>query len=62
MSSIDHGKMPFVCKVLQVEVAAVKQDLEPIQAFWTKYGCSIMTDGWSDMKQQNVINILFIYL
>jgi hypothetical protein len=54
--------MPFVCKVLQVEVAAVKQDLEPIQAFWTKYGCSIMTDGWSDMKQQNVINILFIYL
>lgn len=38
-------------QVLQVEVAAVKRNLEPIQAFWTKYGCSIMIDGWSDMKQ-----------
>jgi hypothetical protein len=62
MSLIDHGEMPFVCKVLQVEVADVKQDLELIQAFWTKYGCSIMTDGWNDMKQQNIIKIFFIYL
>jgi len=35
---------------LQAEVATVKRNLEPIQASWTKYGCSIMIDGWSDMK------------
>jgi len=47
--------MPSVCKVYKL---GVKQNLEPIQASWTKYGCSIMTDGWNDMKQQNIINIL----
>jgi hypothetical protein len=45
-------------QVLQLEVVVVKQDLEPIQASWTKYGRSIMIDGWNDMKQQNIINIL----
>jgi hypothetical protein len=29
----------------------MNQDLEPIQSSWAKYGCSIMIDGWSDMKQ-----------
>jgi hypothetical protein len=32
-------------QVLQLEVVVVKQDLEPIQASWTKYGRSIMIDG-----------------
>jgi hypothetical protein len=43
---------------LQAEMTTMKQDLEPIQVSWTKYGCSIMIDGWSDMKQQNIINML----
>ncbi len=43
---------------LQVEMTVMKQDLEPLQASWTNYGCSIMIDNWSDMKQQNIINIL----
>jgi len=29
----------------------MKQDLEPIQSSWAKYGCSIIIDCWSDMKQ-----------
>jgi hypothetical protein len=44
-----HRNAIFV-QVLQVEVVVVKQDLEPIQASWTKYGHSIMIDGWNDMK------------
>jgi hypothetical protein len=35
---------------LQAEVVAVKQELKPTQASWTKYECSIMIDGWNDMK------------
>jgi hypothetical protein len=46
-----------MCKVYK-QVTIVKQDLEPIQASWTKYGCSILIDGWNDMKEQNIINIL----
>jgi len=36
---------------LQTKLIFVKQELEPIQESWAKYGCSIMIDGWSDMKQ-----------
>jgi hypothetical protein len=36
---------------LQTNLIVVKQDLESIQSSWAKYGCSIMIDGWSDMKQ-----------
>ncbi len=47
---------------LQAEVASIKWNLKPIQASWTKYGCSIMIDGWNDMKQWNIINILVFFL
>jgi len=29
-----------------------------LKASWAKYGCLIMMNGWSDMKKQNIINIL----
>jgi hypothetical protein len=44
---------------LQTKMTIVKGDLEPIQISWTKYGCSIMIDGWSDMKQQNINIFVF---
>ncbi len=54
----DEPQRDAICmRGLQAEVIAMKQDLEPIQASWTKYGCSIMINGWSDMKEKNIINI-----
>jgi hypothetical protein len=45
---------------LQAEMIGMKQDLEPIQASWIKYGSSIMTDGWNDMKQQNISSMFLL--
>jgi hypothetical protein len=32
--------------------------LEPFKQSWRKYGCIIVLDGWSDMKNRSIINIL----
>jgi hypothetical protein len=39
-------------------VTLVKWDLDLIQTFWATYNCSIMIDGYNDMKKQNIINVL----
>jgi hypothetical protein len=32
--------------------------LEPLKQSWGKYGCIIVLDGWNDMKNRSIINIL----
>ena len=40
------------------EKEKIDQALDPIPAAWTKYGCSILTNGWSDQRKCGIINIL----
>ena len=32
--------------------------MEPLKATWVKYGCTVLCDGWSDVRRRNVYNIL----
>ncbi|MCO5570983.1 hypothetical protein L7F22_024714 [Adiantum nelumboides] len=34
---------------LKSQVAHIKKELEGLQACWQRYGCSIISDGWSDI-------------
>lgn len=45
-------------KQLIDEKARIDRSLEPIRLGWAKYGCSILSDGWSDRKRRSIINIL----
>ena len=40
------------------EKARIDRALDPIRAAGKKYGCSILTDGWSDRRKRGIINIL----
>lgn len=45
-------------KKLDEERERIDKSLEPVRAGWAKYGCSILSDGWSDRKKRGIINIL----
>ncbi|KAH6556935.1 hypothetical protein KP509_1Z147400 [Ceratopteris richardii] len=45
-------------KKLDEEKERIDKSLEPVRAGWVKYGCSILSDGWSDPKKRGIINIL----
>ncbi|KAH7285060.1 hypothetical protein KP509_33G010500 [Ceratopteris richardii] len=36
----------------------VQKQLEPMADTWKKYGCTLMCDGWTDIRKRNVYNIL----
>lgn len=43
---------------LKNEKNRIQVQLEPLKAAWTKYGCTVLCDGWSDIRRRNVYNIL----
>ena len=43
---------------LDEERARIDRLLDPVRAGWAKYGCSILSDGWSDQTKRGLINIL----
>lgn len=43
---------------LKNEKIRIEAQLEPLKATWVKYGCTILCDGWSDVRRRNVYNIL----
>ena len=43
---------------LQKEKICIEHQLEFLKETWKKYGCSILCDGWSDVRQRNVYNVL----
>lgn len=45
-------------KHLRDEKDLVELEMEPLKATWHKYGCTILCDGWTDMRKRNVYNIL----
>ncbi|KAH7422553.1 hypothetical protein KP509_12G013900 [Ceratopteris richardii] len=44
--------------MLDEERDRIEVQLEPIKTSWVKYGCSIISDGWSDTRRRHIINIL----
>jgi len=45
-------------KELRAEVMEVEKELQPMKASWERYGCTILSDGWSDARRRPLINIL----
>ncbi|KAH7277076.1 hypothetical protein KP509_39G033300 [Ceratopteris richardii] len=44
--------------MLDEEKDRIEVQLEPIRLGWKTYGCSIISDGWSDTRRLHIINIL----
>lgn len=47
-------RVPLLKKELELTEQMLKTNIEE----WTTYGCSIMSDGWTDRRQRTIINIL----
>ncbi|XP_020271472.1 uncharacterized protein LOC109846637 [Asparagus officinalis] len=45
-------------RVLKKEVEGIDSIKAKHKAAWEKYGCTIMSDGWSDKKSRSLINFL----
>ncbi|XP_068503728.1 uncharacterized protein [Phaseolus vulgaris] len=45
-------------KYLKQEVEKTNLIVEEHKLFWKKYGCTIMTDGWTDRKRRTILNFL----
>ena len=43
---------------LKKEREQVEKSVQPLRATWEKYGCTLVCDGWSDMRKRSVYNIL----
>ena len=43
---------------LKKEKACVEVELEPLKKTWKKYGCTILCDGWSNVRKRSVYNVL----
>ncbi|KAH7278565.1 hypothetical protein KP509_38G046800 [Ceratopteris richardii] len=43
---------------LKREKACIMGQLDYLQDAWKKYGCSIVCDGWSDIRKRRVYNVL----
>ena len=45
-------------KGIDEERVRINDKLQPVRDGWAKYGCSILSDGWSDRKKRGIMNIL----
>ena len=43
---------------LQREKSSIEERLLPLRETWKKYGCTILCDGWSDVRRRSVYNVL----
>ena len=43
---------------MKQEVKKTNLIVEEHKLFWKKYGCTIMTDGWTDRKRRTILNFL----
>ena len=43
---------------LEDEKMRIHKLLDPVRGGWEKYGFSILSDGWSDLKKRGLINIM----
>ncbi|KAH7388481.1 hypothetical protein KP509_16G077800 [Ceratopteris richardii] len=49
-------------KKLDEEIVRINKSLEPVRDGWVKYGCSILSDGWSDRKKEELSTYLSLVL
>ena len=45
-------------KLLNGEIKNVEVDLMEIKEYWKTYGCTIVSDGWTDIRNRSIVNVL----
>lgn len=55
-SGLDYTKMRTTA--LDEQKALIDKALAPVKAGWQQFGCTIISDGWSDIRRRHIINIL----
>ena len=55
-SGVEYNKMRTT--MLEEQKALIDKALVPVKAGWQSFGCTIISDGWSDMRRRHIINIL----
>ena len=46
--------------LLQNEVQKIEEYLTEFKQSWTKTGCTIMSDGWTDSRSRTILNFLIV--
>ena len=55
-SGLDYRKMCTI--TLDEQKALIDNALVPMKLGWQEFGCSIILDGWADIRRRHIINIL----
>lgn len=55
-TGLEYRKMRTT--MLDEEKERIEVALQPIKTGWTSFGCTIISDGWSDIRRRHMINIL----
>ena len=53
-----HFITPKFCRLLDNAVGRAKVLIEDQKKEWKKYGCTILSDGWTDRRSRTIINFL----
>ena len=52
------GEHKLRTTILDKEYAKISLEKETLRPIWEEYGCSIIMDGWTDIRNRPLINII----
>lgn len=55
-SGVEYNKMRTM--MLEEQKALIDKALVPVKAGWQSFGCTIISDGWSDMRRRHIMRKL----
>ena len=55
-TGLDYKKMRTT--MLDEQKALIDKALVPVKSGWQEFGCTIISDGWADVRRRHIINIL----
>jgi hypothetical protein len=57
-SYVPPGEHKLRTKILDDEYAKISESMETMRAVWEESGCSIIMDGWTDIRHRPLINVI----
>ena len=52
------GEHKLRTTILDIEYAKISLEKETLRPVWEEYGCNIIMDGWTDIRNRSLINII----
>ena len=47
---------------MNAEIKSVEFDLSQMKEYWKTYGCTIVSDGWTDTGNKPIINVMASFM